>query len=150
MAEKIARAEAARRGLENLSFRSAGIFASEGSPASEGARRMALAAGLSLEKHQASQVAPDLLAWADVVLAMGPGHLNALSTWVRTLDSGEASPRLTLLSTVALRGIEAPNAEDPGVPDPFGASDDVYRETWEALEAMLREALGRLQVDQEP
>ena len=144
MAEQIARARAAEQGLGTLSFRSAGIFAPVGSAASEGARVIAEQHGLSLEGHRATQVSAELLGWADVVLAMGPRHLEALARWARDGERGGEGAASTLLSTMAQRGMAPPHPEDPGVPDPFGGSLDLYRETWESLESMIEEVLGRL------
>jgi protein-tyrosine-phosphatase len=145
MAEKIAEAKAAELGLSTLSFRSAGIFAPVGSPASEGARVTAEQHGLSLSDHRATQVTPDLLAWADLVLAMGPGHLEAVEGWLSEPSSESDPAAMTLLSTVSRHGIASPRPEDPGVPDPYGGSLETYRETWEALDRMIETALGHLE-----
>lgn len=136
MAETIARAQAEALGLSGVQFRSAGVFASSGAPASEGARVVAREHGLSLEAHSATPATPAVLEWADVVLTMGMSHLHALDP-VPGLEA-------TLLGTLATRGMVPADPGDPQVPDPFGGSDANYRETWITLESMIWSALSAL------
>jgi protein-tyrosine phosphatase len=141
MAEAIARAEAQTLGLTKLEFRSAGVFASAGAPASEGARFVAQRHGLSLETHTASPVTSEVLQWADVILTMGWSHLQALEPGDIGLRDPGTSTGATLLGTVASRGLVPAGGGDPQVPDPFGGSHDVYEETWNTLASMVRRAL---------
>jgi protein-tyrosine-phosphatase len=141
MAEILFQELATRKGLEGvLEARSAGTHANPGSPASSGALATALRHGHTLEGHEAVQLTPELLAWADLVLTMGPSHLQA----VRMLGGGR---KATLLGAFA-------DGEDPGwsgerdhghsVPDPFGGDEKVYEATYESLARYIVRVVERL------
>ena len=76
LAEAIARKIAIERGLTDLDVVSAGTSAWEGAPASDGALLVGMEHGLDLSNHRAQLLSRDLVAAADVVLAMGPHHLE--------------------------------------------------------------------------
>jgi protein-tyrosine-phosphatase len=140
MAETIARAKADAFGVQDMVFRSAGVFATPGAPASDGARLAAKRHGFSLDAHEAALVSPELLNWADLVLTMGMSHLELLSADPVGSPAGN-EPLKTLLGTAAIRGPVDPTVMDPQVPDPFGGSDAVYLETWRVLEGLIDQAL---------
>jgi protein-tyrosine-phosphatase len=74
-----------------------------------------------------------LVEWADVVLGMGPSHLFT----VQRLGAGDKAATL---------GDFAAGGEGLGdaVPDPFGGTEDVYAETFDALRGLVSAALDRL------
>lgn len=137
LAEALARSLVQGSGLGPLEVRSAGTSAMPGSPASDGARRAARRHGLSLEGHSSTRLSPQLLAWADRILVMGPAHLQV----VRALGAGE---KAAVLGAFA-RGLRD---EDPGedlsVPDPFGGDDGIYEETFGILEHYVTLAIKRM------
>lgn len=135
MAEAIARRAVAERGWNHVEVRSAGISASWGGEASEGAKKAAERHGLGLEGHRSEPVSPELVEWADLILAMTPGHL------ARLRDHG-AGAKAQLLTAFA-SGAEDSAAAAP-VPDPFGGSEREYEETFTMLQELVEAALARL------
>ncbi|GMV04289.1 MAG: low molecular weight protein-tyrosine-phosphatase [Gemmatimonadota bacterium] len=135
MAEAIAHRVAAERGWGHVEVRSAGVATAGGSPASEGARRVAARQGLDLSGHRSAPATPEALAWADLVLTMTPGHLAA----VRELGAGERAHLLPDFAAGAQGG-----GRVSAVPDPFGGSDREYEETFTLLEELVEAVMQRL------
>jgi len=120
-----------------VEVRSAGTSAVPGSPASGGARRVALRHGLSLEYHSSTQLSAELVGWADIIMAMGPSHMEA----IKALGGGE---KVVLLGAFA-EGVEGEgNGSGLAVPDPFGGDDGMYQETLETLERYVTLAMRRM------
>jgi protein-tyrosine-phosphatase len=140
MAAGIARAVAAERGLNDVVVESAGAGANPFPPgvpmpeigASDGALLVALEHGVDLGAHRAKPLTRDLVARADLVLAMGDRHLG------RVLELGGAGKSF-LLTDFASHG-----ERSRGVADPFGGDLAAYRETYEELDTEVRRALDRL------
>ena len=132
MAEVLTRASARQRGLNGIRVRSAGTMAYEGSPASAGARTAVGDRGLELDRHAARLLGEDELEWADLVLAMSPSHLAA----VETLGRGRCYAEVITAFAGDVSG---------GVRDPFGGSDDHYRDTCAQLERLVEAVLDRLE-----
>lgn len=140
MAEGIARAVAAERGLTDLVVESAGTGASPfppGAPhpeigASDGALLVALEHGVDLGAHRARSLTPELLDSADLVLAMGPRHLE------RVVELG-GGRNAHLLSAYASEG-----RSQQGIEDPYGGPLTGYRSTFEELDAKIRRVFDRL------
>jgi protein-tyrosine-phosphatase len=137
MAESIARRELEELGWTNVEVRSAGISAYDGMPASEGALRVALRHGFDLASHRTTSLTPDVVAWADLILVMGPSH------FMRVADLG-GGERTALLGAFA-EGDEAEGVEGAGVPDPFGGDDEAYERAYESLDRLVGRALRRLE-----
>jgi protein-tyrosine-phosphatase len=132
LAEGIARAEIAKRGWKHVSVASAGIAARPGDAASEHSVTVAARHGIDLGAHRSQPLTPDLVGWADLVLAMGPSHLDGV--W----RLGGAEKALTL-------GDFASGAEDGySIRDPFGGPESVYEETYGELHRLVGQALDRL------
>jgi protein-tyrosine phosphatase len=138
MAEAIARAELAQRGWGTVDVRSAGTGAMPGAPASGGALRAAASIGLDLSGHRSQRVSPELVEWADLVLAMSGHHVQAV------LAMG-GSGRTALLGAFA-----SGDTEGEGVPDPFGRPDQVYLQTLARLRELVASSLARLEPILEP
>lgn len=132
MAEVITRASAARRGLSGIRVRSAGTMAFDGSPASAGAHTAVRERGLELDRHAARLLGEDELEWADLVLTMSPSHLAA----VEALSRGRCYAEVITEFVGDVSG---------GVADPFGGSDDRYRDTCAQLERLIEAVLDRLE-----
>ena len=135
MAEAVARKVAEERGLKGIEVRSAGTGAFPGRPASDYAERVAERHDLDLSSHRSTPLSADLVAWADLILTMGSGHLR------RVLELG-GEGKSHLLGAYAT---DADRAEDGGaeleVPDPFGGNDETYERTLETLEEYVRAVL---------
>jgi len=133
MAEAVARHEVARRGWGDVEVGSAGIAAAEGAPASQGALRAARARGLDLGSHRSTSLTPEAVAQADIILTMSSSHR-------RVAEELGGTGRTHVLPAFAHGDVHS----EVDVPDPFGGDDQVYAETLEALEALVRASLERL------
>ena len=133
MAEAIARHKASQRGWSHVAVQSAGIAAAPGAPAAAHAVAIAAEHGLDLSDHRSQPLTPELVEWADLILAMGPSHLAALG------DAGtpEKAAIVTEFSAGEDRGL--------GVPDPFGGSVEMYRRTFRELERAVEGLMGRIE-----
>lgn len=136
MAEAIARAVVGSTGQDALEFRSAGTSAVPGSPASLGALRVTEENGLNLEDHRSSLLSRELVEWADLVLTMGPAHLQ------RALELG-GEGKSQLLGAFA----QGSGMSDGGfaVPDPYGGDSEMYEATFHTLNHYVRQSLRRLE-----
>ncbi len=134
MAEAVARAELERRGWKHVHVASAGTSAEYGDPAAAEARAVVARHGLVLESHRSRLLTPELVEWADLILAMGGSHLAAVARL-----GGES--RMALLGDFAADD----GSTGIGVPDPFGADEAVYEETFAVLERMVGGMMDRLE-----
>jgi protein-tyrosine phosphatase len=132
LAEAIARRELERRGWPHVRVASAGVSAQGGSPASANARTVGRRHEVALEAHRSRALTADLVAWADLVLGMGPGHLDGVARL-----GGEEKMR-------TLGDFAAGDARGRSVADPFGGPESAYEETYAELEALVGRALDRL------
>ncbi|CAN5123889.1 low molecular weight protein arginine phosphatase [soil metagenome] len=132
LAEGLARKMAAERGLSHMTFASAGTGALDGGGASEAAILVALERGIDLSSHRIRSLTRAALAEADLVLVMGPHHLESVRN-----EGGEGKAHL--LDHFASSGQSA-----GAVLDPFGGTLDTYRETAAELEYQIGRLLDRL------
>lgn len=137
MAEAIARQQATARGLTDLRFSSAGTSAWDGAPASDGALLVAMEHGLDLNGHRARVLTSELVSRADLVLVMGPHHLER----AETLGGDGRSYLLTQFASRAASAVP--------VADPFGGDLDAYRRTFAELEAAVVQALERVAAERD-
>ncbi len=135
LAEVIARDTAGRLGLE-LEFRSAGIAAHEGAPASEGSEIVARAHGLDLGTHHARQFTSERARGFDLILAMDRVHVGVAE---------DVAPEIPCrLITDYLPEQDA--RRGTSVPDPFGGWTDRYEEAFQLIDASLTAFLGELAI----
>lgn len=132
MAEAIAARMARERGLSGVEFSGAGTAASPQSHASDGALLVALERGLDLSGHRARLLTAELIAESDLVLTMGPHHVDRV-------DELGGRGKVHLLTAYATRG-----ASDRPIADPFGGELELYRETYDELERDLQRVLDRI------
>lgn len=132
MAEAVARKIAIERGLSDVEASSAGTSAHDGSPASDGSLLVGIERNMDLGGHRAQTLTRDLVRHADLILAMGPHHLER----IEALGGGGKS---YLLSDFASHG-----ASTRAISDPIGMELDVYRATADELEEEIRRALDRI------
>jgi protein-tyrosine-phosphatase len=133
MAEVLTRAELERRGWTHVRVASAGVAADPGNVASRHAQTVVSRRGLDLGSHASRLLTPELLAWADLVLAMSPSQLPAIAYY-----AGEEK--------TALIGEFAAGREGGGyrVSDPFGCDEEVYEQTLDELTGLVARVLDRL------
>lgn len=132
MAEAIARKIAIERGLHEVDAMSAGTSAHDGAPASDGALLVGMERNMDLVGHRAQTLSRDLVGEADLILAMGPHHLERI-------EALGGSGRAYLLSEYASHG-----ASSRAISDPIGADLETYRATADELEAEIRRVLDRI------
>lgn len=130
MAEAIARRLLAERHQTDVQVSSAGTNAWPDAPASDGALLVTMEHGSDLGEHRARLLSPDLVERADLILTMGPHHLE------RAEALGGVG-RAHLLTAYA-GGMGRP------VSDPFGGDLDVYRATYEELEREIAAILDKV------
>ena len=141
MAQAIAERAVGQRGWDGVEIRSAGVSAGLGGGASEGAREAAELHGLNLEEHRSAPLDTDLVAWASLILTMGPQHADA----AEALGGGD---KVWMLSAFSGGADDARGpGRGPGVPDPFGGDSEAYRECFEALEGLVEAALERVNAE---
>lgn len=133
MAAVLARRALAERGWGHVAVASAGLGATYGAPAAENARRVVAERGLDLSDHSSQPLTPELIEWADLILAMSPAHLYGLAE----LGGGAKSAMLTDF-------MEGEHLGEPVV-DPFGADEQVYRVTLDQIEKAIEGILRRLE-----
>jgi protein-tyrosine-phosphatase len=132
LAEAIARKVAIERGLQDVEAVSAGTSAHDGAPASDGALLVGLERNMDLGGHQAQTLTRDLVRDADLILAMGPHHLERI-------EALGGAGRSHLLADFASHG-----GSVRAISDPVGAELDVYRATADELEQEIRRVLDRV------
>ncbi|WP_313953924.1 low molecular weight protein-tyrosine-phosphatase [Accumulibacter sp.] len=116
----------ARRGVE---ARSAGIGALVNFPADETTCAMMQARGLDLAEHRASQLTPELLRWAELVLVMEPHHRDAVLAMDHT-----ARGKTFLLG----------HWTKTEIPDPFRRGDKAHAEALRLIEEAVEPWLEKL------
>lgn len=133
MAEALARQDVERRGWVHVTVRSAGTAAGAGAGAAAEASAVMARRGIDLSSHVSTQLTPELVDWADLILAMGHSHL-------RMIRSMGGEHKMSLLGDFAAGERGAGTA----VPDPFGGDEAIYEETVEALADLVTAALDRI------
>ena len=132
LAEAIARKITIERGLHEVEVASAGTSAWDGAPASDGALLVGMERNMDLSHHRAQSLTRELVRENDIILAMGPHHLERI-------EALGGSGKAYLLADFASHG----KSVRP-ISDPIGAELDVYRATTDELEEEIRRAMDRL------
>ncbi|MGH7466350.1 MAG: low molecular weight protein arginine phosphatase [Longimicrobiales bacterium] len=133
LAAAIARHAVAQRAWTHVRVQSAGSATVTGAPASQGALLVAREHGLDLDAHSSQTLTPELVAWADLVLGMGPSHLSD----VAEMGGGEKSALVTDFLDAGAVG--------SAIVDPFGGDIDNYRDTYQQLTRAVTGLLSRLE-----
>ena len=132
LAERLAKAAAARRGLTDFSATSAGTNAWDGSPASDGALLVGMERQVDLGAHRSRKLTREMVAAADLILVMSSAHLEP----VRQLGGGG---KVHLIDEYASEGESC-----DGISDPFGGDLDGYREAANSLERAIEGMFDRI------
>ena len=135
IAEVIGAREAAARGRSDVVVSSAGTSAWDGAPASDGALLVGIERRLDLSAHRSRQVSRELVAESDLILAMGPHH-------VERIEALGGQGKTYLLTDYAER-----SGEGLAIVDPFGGGLDVYRSTTDELEREVGRVFDRLAME---
>ena len=137
MAQAVAQRSVEHLGWDGVEIRSAGVSALLGGEASGGARVAAEWGGLSLAGHMTTPLDTELVAWASLVLTMGPRHAD-------TAEALGGHSKVWMLTAFSDGGEDT---RGPGVPDPFGGDTQDYQECLRTLEGLVEGALGRVDAE---
>lgn len=132
LSEALARKFIVERALQDVDVLSAGTSAWDGAPASDGALLVGMERGLDLSQHRAQTLTRELVRDSDLILAMGPHHLERV-------EALGGAGRAYLLTDFASRGSNA-----RPVNDPIGGELELYRSTADELEAEIRRVFDRI------
>jgi protein arginine phosphatase len=132
LAEALSRKVVVERALSDVDIASAGTSAWDGAPASDGALLVGMERNLDLSHHRAQTLTPELVSEADLVLAMGPHHLERI-------EALGGTGRAYLLTDYASRG-----ASVRAVNDPIGGELELYRATADELDQEIRKVFDRI------
>lgn len=135
LAEAIARKFAIERGLHDVEVASAGTSAWDGAPASDGALLVGMERNMDLSQHRSQSLTRELVRDQDLVLAMGPHHLERI-------EALGGAGKAYLLADYASYG-----ASVRPISDPIGAELDVYRATSDELEEEIRRVMDRIMAE---
>lgn len=138
MAEALARKMAIERGLVDVDVASAGTSAWEGAAASDGALLVGMERRLDLGGHRSQQLSRALVESSDIILAMGPHHLER----VEALGGSGKGFLITAYPRTGHVG--------RSVSDPMGGDLDTYRATADELEAEIRRVFDHFAAEQVP
>ena len=138
MASALARRVAIERGDRDIECESAGTSAWDGAPASDGSLLVGIERRFDLGEHRARQLTREIIAEADLILAMGPHHLERI-------EALGGTGKCYLLTDYASHG----KSQRP-ISDPIGADLDVYRQTADELEREVRKVLDRIAAERSP
>ena len=132
LADALARKVIVERALSEIEVHSAGTSAWDGAPASDGALLVGMERNLDLSQHRAQTLTRDLVRDADLILAMGPHHLERI-------EALGGAGKSFLVTEFASRGTSA-----RPVNDPIGGELEVYRATADELEQEVRKIFDRI------
>lgn len=132
IAEALARKIIVERGLSDVDLHSAGTSAWDGAPASDGALLVGMERNIDLSQHRSQTLTRELVRDADLILAMGPHHLER----IEALGGGG---KAYLLTDFASHG-----ASSRPVNDPIGGELELYRATADELEHEVRLVFDRI------
>ena len=111
---------------------SAGTSAWDGAPASDGALLVGIERKLDVNAHRARQLSREIVDESDLVLAMGPHH-------VERIEALGGSGKVHLITDYAERTQDA-----RAIVDPFGGGLEIYRSTADELERIVALVFDRI------
>ncbi|MDZ5471800.1 low molecular weight protein arginine phosphatase [Bacillus sp. 31A1R] len=128
MAEAILKSKS----IPGVEVRSAGVYAANGSDASENAKRV-LEEQQIPHVHQSAALTEELVNWATIILTMTSGHKHSImSLFPKTADK-----------TFTLKEFSE-DSYDVDIMDPFGGPVEVYRHTYKEIADNIDKILNKL------
>lgn len=109
---------------------SAGIYAGEGTPASDNAVAAISELGIDLGDHRSQPLTAELVQRADLIVTMTAGHRFEILQ-----DFPEVGNRVFLIKSFGTSKVPA------DIPDPFGGSLDIYRKTRDEIDRALSDLI---------
>jgi protein-tyrosine-phosphatase len=138
LAEAIARKVAVERGLGDVDVASAGTSAWDGAPASDGALLVGMERRLDLSGHRAQSLTRRLVDGSDLILAMGPHHLDRI-------EALGGSSKAFLLADFASHG-----ASGRAIDIQLSSDRVTDRATADELEREIRRVFDRITAERAP
>lgn len=132
LAEAIAVREVAARAMHDVIPSSAGTSAWDGAPASDGALLVGIERRLDVTGHRSRQLTRELVDESDLILAMGPHH-------VERIEALGGAGKSHLITDYAER-----TDEGRAIVDPFGGGLEIYRATVDELERTMTLVFDRI------
>ena len=129
MAEGILKTLVKEAGWEDVRVSSAGTIAPKGYPAAQFAIDVTAEAGIDISDHKALPLTGDLVAVADMIVAMELYHLSEV-----TLLESTSMDRTVLLSKFDKDGRAMRDIRDP-----YGEPIEAYREAFTEIRALVEE-----------
>ncbi|WP_102348231.1 low molecular weight protein arginine phosphatase [Bacillus sp. Marseille-P3661] len=127
MAEAIFR----HRANSKYNVKSAGVFATDGSPAAAHSIKVLTDQEIPIN-HKSKLLTNDLIQWSDLILTMTAGHKHMVQQhFPKALDK-----------VYSLN--EYVRNKDHDISDPFGGSLDDYREIYQELDEIIAELIEKL------
>ena len=131
MAEGLFNCLAKESGL-NYTAKSAGLFVMPGSKVSQNSVTAMAEEGIDISGHIPAQINLDLINESDLILTMSESHKQAIQT---------VAPKATVCTLSEYAG------EESDISDPFGGSEQVYRECGAQIKDRIEKIIKRLQDD---
>jgi protein arginine phosphatase len=119
------------KNLPDVEVKSAGVFAMDGSDASEHAKTVLAEKGVECV-HQSSMLTKEHVEWATYILTMTEGHKQHVIS-----RFPEAQNKTFTLKEFVL-------GKSGDIFDPFGGSVEMYRQTREELEQLIEQLANKL------
>src|SRR5699024_12696798 len=119
----------------DIQVKSAGIYANDGGSMNGHAETVLEERGIEAS-HVAKSVTPELIAWADVILAMTSSHKMLLNA-----QFPYGADKIFTLIEYANQQVGSTESASLDIDDPFGQSLSVYRKTAEQLEYYIQALL---------
>ncbi|MEH6986651.1 low molecular weight protein arginine phosphatase [Cytobacillus firmus] len=118
------------RSIPGVEVKSAGVYAADGSKASENTKSVLEENGIPLQ-HQSSSMSEELIDWATYILTMTAGHKNT----VLSMFPGAGGKTFTLKEFAGASG---------DIIDPYGGPVEIYRSTFKDLTEAIEQILNRV------
>lgn len=124
------------KALETIEVKSAGVFASNGSDASEYTKQVLVEKGVPCD-HQSTSLTEELVDWASYIFTMTESHKQLI---LERFDFAK-------IKTFTLKEFVQQDATDKNIDiiDPFGGSVHLYRKTLEEIEPLIEELVRKIE-----
>ena len=130
MAEAITRKRLYELGRDDIDVRSAGVWAQNGLPPSEGTINVLKEEGIDASGFRTKNITPDMIKKADLILTMEPAHNDKILKLVPAAES-----RTFLLKEYKASTVFLPNGYS--VRDPMGKPVEEYRSVLHEIKAEI-------------
>ncbi|KQL21510.1 low molecular weight protein arginine phosphatase [Cytobacillus solani] len=124
------------KNLPGIEVKSAGVYAMDGSAASENTRKVLAEHGIVFDSHQASMLNDELVSWTSYIITMTASHKAAVISMFP-----DAAGKIFTLKEFAIGNSKS------DIADPFGGPIEQYRHTYNEMNDMMIKIIQRLQTE---